>query len=96
MSTFLALTPKSSRKAASLRKGDRDPRTYVWTDRTNFKRYVCFKTRNGTGMRLAVFWGKVCPLGSLRTADAFPVVAYPLGCLKKFAFLPHSSVRAKN
>ena len=50
MSAFLALTLKSSRKAASLRKGDRDPRTYVWTDRKNFKRYVCFKTRNGTGI----------------------------------------------
>ena len=79
MSTFLALTLKSSRKAASLRKGDRDPRTYVWTDRTNFKRFFFFKTRNGTGIWLAVFWGKVCPLG----------------CLEKLAFLPYSSVRAK-
>ena len=38
-------------------------RTYVWTDRKNFKRYACFKTRNGTGIWLAVFRGKVCPLG---------------------------------
>ena len=44
MSWFLALTLKSSRKSASLRKGDRDPRTYVWMDRKNFKRYACFKT----------------------------------------------------
>ena len=63
MSAFLALTLKSSRKSAPLRKGDRDPRTYVWTNRKNFKRYACFKTRNGTGIWLAVFWGKVCPLG---------------------------------
>ena len=63
MSASLALTLKSSRKAASLRKGDRDPCTYVWMDRKNFKRYVCFETRNGTGIWLAVFQGKVCPLG---------------------------------
>ena len=65
MSAFLALTLKSSRKLVSLRKGDRDPRTGVWTDRKNFKRYACFKTRYGSGIRLAVLGGKVCPLGCL-------------------------------
>ena len=68
MSAFLALTLKSSRKSASLRKGNRDPCTYVWTDRKNFKRCACFKTRCGTGIRLAVLGGKVCPLGCLEKA----------------------------
>ena len=35
MSAFLALTLKSSRKSASLRKADRDPRKHVWKDRKN-------------------------------------------------------------
>ena len=41
---------------------------YVWTDRKNFKRCACFKTRYGTGIRLAVLGGKVCPLGCLEKA----------------------------
>ena len=61
MSAFLALTLKSSRKSASLRKGDRDPRTYVWMDRKNFKRYACFKTH--WHMTRRFLGGKVCPLG---------------------------------
>ena len=68
MSAFLALTLKSSTRSASLWKGNRDPCTYVWTDRKNFKRYACFKTRYGTGIRLAVLGRKVCPLGCLEKA----------------------------
>ena len=63
MSGFLALTLKSSRKSASLRKGDRDPRTYVWTDRKNFKRYACFKTHWHMPRRFGVVGGGVCLLG---------------------------------
>ena len=49
MSAFLALTLKSSRKSASMLKGDRDPRNeHVWTDRKISK--DCFKTRYGTGI----------------------------------------------
>ena len=56
MSTFLALTLKSSRKAASLRKGDRDPRTYVWTDRTNSKDMFVLKLEMALAYDLPFFF----------------------------------------